>query len=99
FRRAIQARGDAETLAVARSGLAMTLLARGQTDAARAEATALATGAPASAPAQLTLALVEFRRGDLAAADAALGRALAADSQNGQAHAWRSYVLRARNDL
>jgi tetratricopeptide (TPR) repeat protein len=104
FRRALaQAPPDSGVATAARVGLAMALLARGQVEAARVEASAAvaAASAPAAgtAPASLALALVEIRRGEPAAASAALERALAADDQNGQARAWRSYLLRARNDL
>lgn len=82
----------------ARAGMAMTLLALGRLDEARAQVATLPPN-PGTSTAQLSLALVEIRRGALPEADAALDRALALDRQNAQAHAWKSFVLRTRNDL
>jgi tetratricopeptide (TPR) repeat protein len=103
FRQAVTlAREGGDTRGRAQVGLAMALLARGQVDAARGAAMA-AVAAPArgagAAPSYLALALVEIRSGEMEAAGAALEQSLAADPRYAQAYAWKSYVLRARNDL
>jgi tetratricopeptide (TPR) repeat protein len=109
FRRSLAAAGDGAATAdatLARAGLVMALLSRRENEAALAEAkvavaasgnssiTHAARGYPTT-----VLALAHIRRGEMAAAKEALGRAIALDPQYAQARAWQSFLLRAEGRL
>jgi tetratricopeptide (TPR) repeat protein len=96
FRRSLEALPDDVR---PRAGLVITLLSRRQSDAALVEARTAVARDERSPLAHTALALAHLRRGEMTAAKAALGRALALDAEYAPALAWQSFVLRAEGRL
>lgn len=108
FRRALarfsQARGEAASPVVeetrGRAGLVMALISQRDLATAALQEARAATNADERSPiAHTALGLVQLRLGEREAARRSLEQALALDDGYAQAHAWRSFLLRAEGRL